>query len=71
MADLPRPFPCFAAFDAQQKTNAITTDTREFGGGEIRYLMDEATTFQSLTRAASPITKEQDGHCSQRKAKLR
>lgn len=71
MADLPQPFPCFAAFDAQQKTNAITADTREFGGGEIRYLMDEAATFQSPTRVASPITKERDGHCSQRKVKLR
>lgn len=69
MADLPQPFPCFAAFDARQKTTAITAGTREFGGGAIQYLMDVAATFQSLEHVASPIAKERDGYCSQHMVK--
>ena len=69
MANLLQPFPCFAAFDAQQKTAAITADTRGFGVGAIRHQMDEAATFQSLNHVASPVVKERDGHCSQRMVK--
>ena len=52
-----QPFLCFAAFAEQQKTTAITVDTREFGGGAIRCLMDEVATYLLLKHLTNPCSQ--------------